>query len=328
MKILFALLLTALEVFNLASASAADFKVLVVMGYEEKNPWVREIREGIDSVLRASSAITYFHLNAQAERESGAKQAAEAFSLYQRLAPDGVIAADDAAQILFVVPYLKNKVSTPVIFTAINAGPEEYGFPTPHISGVLERTHVRETLAFAKQLVPSIKSVCFVTNNVPPGIALRAQVDLEKSSYPTTVGGFYLINSVAELEMQGKVLRANCDAVQIASLAGILDRDAKPLTLGGAIKMLAGVFGGPILGSNRAQVEQGAWAAVIKTGQEQGETSAQMLLDAMRGTPMAKIPVTQNMRGERVINVSAIESNKIMLRPLVIRGATLIRQQP
>ena len=34
---------------------AAQFKVLVVMSYEEDSPCVHEIREGIDGVMQASS---------------------------------------------------------------------------------------------------------------------------------------------------------------------------------------------------------------------------------------------------------------------------------
>ena len=38
----------------LAQGAAAErFRVLVVMSYEQDNPWVREIREGIDGVLGA-----------------------------------------------------------------------------------------------------------------------------------------------------------------------------------------------------------------------------------------------------------------------------------
>jgi ABC-type uncharacterized transport system substrate-binding protein len=94
------------------------------------------------------------------------------------------------------------------------------------------------------------------------------------------------------------------------------------------LEALRKVYSGPILGGNRYQVEQGAWAAVVKTGHEQGETSAEMLLKAMRGTPVARIPVVSNVRGQRVINVTALEAHQVVLKPTLLRGATLVRQQP
>ena len=65
MKNCFRFLLLALFI-AFSGAASAKFKVLVVMSYEEDNPWVKEIREGIDSVLKESSEITYFYMNTKA----------------------------------------------------------------------------------------------------------------------------------------------------------------------------------------------------------------------------------------------------------------------
>lgn len=310
------------------SASAAEFKVLVVMSYEEDNPWVKEIREGIDGVLGASSEITYFHMNTKANREGGPAKGEEAFALFKSLQPHGVITADDDAVSMFILPFLKNKTSTPVIFNGVNAAAEKYGFPNAHVSGVLERAHVRESLAFIKQIVPSVRKACFMTADVPPGRALRIQVEAEKASYPATVSDFHLVRDNQQIEALGKVLNTNCDVLFVDSLEGILDKNGKPQTYKDVFPLVQRVFNKPILGGNRYQVEQGAWAAVVKTGQEQGDLSAEMLLQAMRGKAMAGIPVVQNSRGQRVINVTALERRGIVPQPTVLRGAALVRQQP
>lgn len=312
---------------GLSSAGAAEFKVLVLMSYEEDNPWVKEIREGIDGVLLPSSEVTYFHLNTKANRDGGPQKAEEAFALYKALQPHGVIAVDDDAQAMFVLPYLNDKTTTPVMFNGVNAAAETYGFPNAHVSGVLERAHVRESLAFIKQIVPSIRNACFMTADVPPGRALRAQVAAEKASYPATVRDFHLVRDNRQIEAVGKSLNAHCDVLFVDSLEGILAQDGKAQTYKEVFPLIQRVFNKPILGGNRYQVEQGAWAAVVKTGQEQGELSAEMLLQAMRGKPVAKIPVTQNRRGQRVINVTALERLGIVPQPTVLRGATLVRQQ-
>lgn len=310
------------------AASGAQFKVLVVMSYEADNPWVKEIRAGVESVLGPMSDISYFHLNTKVDRASGPQRAQEAYDLYQRLQPQGVIAADDDAQAMFVVPFLRDKVVIPVMFNGVNAAAEQYGFPASNVSGILERAHVRESLAFIKQLVPAVQRACFITNDVPAGLALRTQVEEEQSTYPAKVVAFHLVKRADDIVALGDTLRAACDTLFIDSLEGILDSDLKPMNNAQAIALLARVYPGPILGGNRYQVEQGAWAAVVKTGQEQGATSAEMLLRAMRGTPVAEIPVTRNSRGQRVINVTAIEAHEIPLRPTVLRGAALVRQQP
>ena len=329
MKLLYsAALLAALLGANVTAASAAEFKVLVVMSYEANNPWVKEIREGIDSVLGASSEITYFHMDTKVAPAEGQKKGEEAYALYRSLQPDGVIASDDDAQAMFVVPFLKDKVKTPVMFNGVNNSAAKYGFPASNVSGILERAHVRESVAFAKQLIPSIRTACFITNDVPAGRALRIQVEEEKGTYPAKVGAFHLVKSTKDMEAVVKSSRSACDTILIDSLEGIVDDAARPLNNKEVLDALNKIYSGPILGGNRYQVEQGAWLAVVKIGQEQGATSAEMLLGAMRGTPVTKIPVVSNVQGQRVINVTAIDAHKVVLQPTILRGATLVRQLP
>ena len=325
---LYSWILAAFLGLGALAASAAEFKVLVVMSYEVDNPWVKEIRAGVESVLGPMSDIVYFYLNTKVDRNGGPRRAQEAYDLYRHLKPQGVIAADDDAQAMFVVPFLREKVGTPVMFNGVNATPEQYGFPASNVSGVLERAHVRESLAFIKQLLPTVQRACFITNDVPAGRALQTQVEEEQATYPVKIVAFHLVKHADDIVALGDTLRAACDTLFIDSLEGILDPESRPMNNTQAIELMGRVYPGPILGGNRYQVEQGAWAAVVKTGQEQGETSADMLLRAMRGTPVAEIPLTKNSRGQRVINVTAIEAHEIPLRPTVLRGATLVRQQP
>ena len=269
MKSLIAALGTLLMLVS-GSTLAADFKVLVVMSYEEDNPWVREIREGIDGVLLPAAEITYFHMNTKANRDGGPARAEEASALFKSLQPNGVITADDDAVAMFILPYLKDKTATPVMFNGVNAAAEKYGFPNAHVSGVLERAHVRESLAFIKQILPSVRKACFMTADVPPGRALRSQVDAAQADASAA--------RAEQLEGLGKSLNANCDLLFVDSLEGILDRNGKTQTNKDVFPLIQRIFNKPILGANRYQVEQGALAAVVKTGQEQGERSAEMLL--------------------------------------------------
>ncbi len=309
-------------------AVAAPYKVLVVMSYEENNPWVKEIREGIEAVLRGQAEVTYFHMNTKVDPRGGPRRAEEALELFRSLQPQGVITADDDAQSMFVVPFLKDRTSVPVMFNGVNAPADRYGFPNAHISGVLERAHVRESLAFIRQLVPSVQSACFMTNRVGPGLALRAQVESEKADYPVRAGPFHLVATTAELAKATQGLGRSCDALFVDSLEGITDEAGVALNHRQVMTLLRAQFAGPILAGNRYQVEQGAWAAVIKTGQEQGDTSARMLLDAMRGKPLGELPVARNVRGQRIINVTALEARGVALRPMDLRGVTLVREQP
>ena len=78
-------------IFNTPMLEAASYKILVVMSYEEENPWCIQIKEGIDSVLAGNSDIKYFYMDTKKNFEGGVLKAKEGYELYERFRPDGVI---------------------------------------------------------------------------------------------------------------------------------------------------------------------------------------------------------------------------------------------
>ena len=303
---------------------SGSLKVLVVMSYEEGNPWCEEIRKGIDSILSSSSEITYFYMDTKVNYEGGPAKAKKAYDLFQRLKPDGVITADDNAQKMFVLPYLKSHSRTPVMFCGVNAEPERYGYPASNISGILERGHIRESIALAKQLDPSLRSVAFIAKDSPSGRALLRQVESESNSYPTKTT-FHLVTSFDDIHVLDELLSDRSDAIYIDSIEGIKDGNGVPVSTKKIITHLGKRYGKPIIGANQYHVEQGALCAVMKTGQEQGRTAAEMLKKALHGTPVDEIPIAQNYQGQRIINVTTMKELNLQVRPIVLLGSKLIR---
>ena len=318
---------TALLCLFASQLHASGHRVLVVMSYEEDNPWCREIKEGIDSVLSETSDITYFYMDTKVNLEGGEEKAREAYSVFEKIRPDGVITADDNAQQMFVLPYLANKTEIPVMFCGVNADPDKYGYPSTHISGILERGHIRESIAFAKQLVPSIQNVVFIARDSPSGNALSQQIKEESQSFPTNEVDVHLINSIDDLAALEAGIKARYDAVYVDSLEGIKDTEGEGLSNRQAVDLITSMYQKPIIGANQYHLKQGALCAVVKTGQEQGKTAAEMLLKAMQGTPVSDLPVTKNYRGKRIINVTAMEQLGIKVRPIVLLGTTLTKTE-
>lgn len=309
---------------SLTTVQADAFKVLVVMSYEENNPWCKEIKQGIDSVLSGTSDITYFYMDTKVNIEDGPKKAEDAYALFRQMEPDGLITVDDNAQSLFVLPYLKHHVETPVMFSGVNADAEKYGFPTPNISGILERGHIRESIALAKQLVPSTRSVAFLAKDSPSGRALLRQVESESDTYLVKTS-FHLIESVNDLSEIDEVLSEQSDVIYVDSMQGVKGPEGNPLRYRTMIELLTDRYRKPIIGANQHHVEQGALCSVVKTGQEQGRTAAEMLQKAMQGAAVKELPVVQNYQGKRVINVTAIKALNLQVKPIVLVGATLIK---
>ncbi len=307
------------------AAQAAPFKVLVVMSYEADFPWCKEVREGIHGVLDQKTKIKYFYMNTKKNLAQGPQKAKDAYSLFGEYQPDGVIAVDDNAQSMLVAPYLKNKVKTPVMFCGVNAEPEKYGYPAKNVSGILERPHFGESLAFAKQLVPSIKTFGFIIKESPTGRAHLNQIQRESASYPATLTAFKMPKTVQEIKRMTQELRERSDALFIAALAGVVDKGGEPVSEKEGVKIALAVFKNkPTIGGESYTVKYGALCSVVRTGQEQGRVAAQMLLKALKGTPVSAIPITRNHKGRRIINANTMKALGIEPRPEILRGAKLI----
>jgi ABC-type uncharacterized transport system substrate-binding protein len=306
---------------------AAQYKVLVVMSYEETYPWCQEIKEGIERVLGEVADIRYFYMNTKVDLEGGPQKAQEASKLYQEFQPDGVITVDDNAQTMFVMPYLKDVVDTPVMFCGVNANPEKYGYPASNVSGILERGHIRESIVFVQQIVPSITTIGFMMKESPTGQAVLENVQQEAAQYPAQVVAFKIPKTLEEAVVMAQELQTQVDALFFETMEAMPTADAKTLSEREIIARVAAVFGKPTISDYENRLKGGALCAVVKTGQEQGGTAAEMLLKAIQGTPVADIPITRNQYGRRIVNVDAMKALNIKLKPELARGIELVKTE-
>jgi len=324
------IVLAVFLIYGVCPAMAQEskkFKVLVVFSYDETYPWVGEIREGIESVLKETAEIRYAYLDTKRNFDKGAEKAKEAYAIYQEFKPDGVIVADDDAQAMFVVPYLKDKVKTPVMFNGVNAKPEKYGYPASNVSGVLERYHISQSISLAQQIVPSIKTVAYIAKDGPLAQAISDQVKKESDTYSAKFIAFKMPKTVKEAVEMSKELSRQCDLLYIAALQGLPDENGTPLTDKKIVLMVVKAFGKPTIGATTSGLKDGALCVMDHTGQEQGKVASEMLLKAMTGTPVSQIPITRNLNGKRMINVTTLKSLGITPKPDVLTKTELVKTE-
>lgn len=306
---------------------AAPFKVLVVMSYDDSYPWTLEIKEGIDSALKDKCEVKYFYMNTKRDPDHGHEKAKEAYQVYQEFQPDGVIAADDDAQAMFVVPYMKDKVKTPVMFCGVNAEPEQYGFPASNVSGILERLHFMESIAFVQQLIPSVRTVGFIQKDSHSWDMTLKQLEKDLKTFPAEMKGAKKPKTLREAIDMTKELKETCDVLFFETLHGCPDESGRPVTDKEIIPKLAEVFGKATIGANAYHVKSGLLCAVIKMGQEQGEIASQMLLKAMQGTPVSQISITRNKKGRRMLNVTVMKAMRISPKPEMLMNTEIVRTE-
>lgn len=304
------------------------FKVMVVFSYEKNAPWDIEIREEIEKILSPFAELSFFYLDTKIALGGGAKKAAEVFSLYQKFQPDGVIAVDDNAQSMFVLPYLKNHVTVPIMFCGVNADPHLYGYPTPNISGILERFHLEESISLSRQLAGNIETFAFMVKAGPVADLIAEQLENEKGQLSARMVKFLTPTTLSEALKMVENVRQEADLLFLVALWGLGDGNGKKLREEVVIPPLVDVFAKPTTAIAASVVREGALCAVITNAREHGRRAAEMLLKALQGVPVEQLPMTRNSHGKRMINVSTLQQLGIDPQPMDLLGVELVKDLP
>lgn len=298
-------------------------KVLVVASYHREYKWTGDIVQALEKDL-AGAELTVFNMDSKKHLEGAAEKAGEAFALYEKLVPDAVITIDDNAQAYFVVPYLKNKVATPVIFCGVNDDAAKYGFPADNVTGVLEKKHYRESISFAQTVDPKIKEIAVLYRPSPSNQVNLAQIENEKERYSAEIIATVAVNSVADVRKALDDYSTTVDAWMLLNMTGIVDENNQQLEGHDAIALIADATDLVTIGASDWEVEAGALCGVIKSGEEQAVLTASQLIAHWEGKPIKDIPVTWNRNGQRYINLKTLKKLQLALRPEMIIGTTII----
>ena len=307
------------------SVSVADAcDVMVISAYHESFFRTPEMNGEIEEVLGADCALTYVYLDALTEPAGVETKAQEAYLQYQAIQPDGVIAIGEEAQVSFVVPYLREKVKTPVIFSSVFF-PEVYEYPASNVSGIRLHTPVEDAILFTQQLVPEVKTLGFLFSNEASAHAAIEQISREKDTYPVDVLDPVVVTTAEEAVKQAAVLKDQCDALYIGPINILLRPASKALSseklLFSAIKR---AYGKATLTNIDYFVEAGLLCAVKEFAQEQGQVAAEMLQQAMSGTPIAELSITQNQFGQRILNKTVLKELGITPSRQVLTGVDIV----
>ncbi len=298
-------------------------KVLVVASYHPGYKWVDDIIGSLRASLRGAQ-FTVFYMDSKKNLASAPEKAGEAFALYRKIQPDAVITIDDNAQKYFVVPYLKDKVATPVVFCGVNDDASKYGFPAANVTGVLEKKHYREGISFARVIDQNIQNVAVLYKKSPSNDTNLAQIAKEKGTYAAAVVESVEVRTLAEALQAAVRLESKAEALLLLNMTGITDENGRQMEGHDVIAAIVGRTKLVTIGVSDWEIEAGVLCGVIKSGEEQGALAADQLVSIWKGRAVKDIPLTENKNGRRFLNVSTLKKLNLTLTPEVIIGTRII----
>ena len=294
----------------------AGKKILWVDSYHQGYAWTDSMESGIREVLDSTGVdLKMIHMDTKRNPdEAFAKTAAlQAKAEIEAFQPDVVIASEDNVQKALIVPYYKG-TDLPILFNGINWDAAAYGYPTSNITGMLE-VELQDQLANILKQYAKGERIGYITIDTETE---RKGVDIINNTFFNGKMKVYWATTQDEFKEAFLTAQQEEDIVFLGNNAGtetwddavmkqfFLDNTTVPT------------------GSVRDWVAPFVLVTLAKSGKEQGVWAAQTALSILGGMPVSEIPVTQNKKGELILNLELADKLGVVFAPSLLKNATIL----
>ncbi|MRR18234.1 MAG: hypothetical protein EG826_17470 [Deltaproteobacteria bacterium] len=298
-------------------ALAAGKKVLFIDSYHTGYAWSDGQIQGAKNLLAGRYDFKVIHMDTKRNPAADAqKKAAERVKAeIDSWKPDVVIAADDNASKLVIVPFYKNS-SVPFVFCGVNWDASAYGFPSNNVTGVLEVSVVKPLFDTMKKYAKGSRIAFLGKDNETD----RKEADMISKKFGMTFSSVKFVNNFEEWKTAYGKLQDEADMLFVVNNAGINgwnDTEAKKIV------------------REKAKIPTGSCHDFIapfvlidyaKLAEEQGELAAGMAIKILSGTSPKDIPVVSNKKGQMYVNLAIAKKLGIQFPLETLKAAKVINE--
>lgn len=291
-------------------------KVVWVDSYHRGYKWSDAIERGIRNTfydtgveLEVVRMNTLKNKNRQYMQQAG-------HNAYQRIGaakPDLVIASDDNAQEFLILPYLSD-TETPVIFCGLNRSLDKYGYPTEHITGMLEVQPVKNLQNYLEQFAKGPR-VGFIAGDM---VIQRELADQYNDQFYNGRLHTWFVKSMKEFKETFLQAQNEVDMLIFATYIGIDDWESDEA------RHFIMKHNTIPTGAFVSFMEPYVIFSVGKLGEEQGYFAAKTALRVLDGERPSEIPVAVNHLSNLFINIDQANSAKLVLPYRLLRSAKVV----
>ena len=187
----------------------------------------------------------------------------------------------------------------PVVFTGVDADPSKYGYPAANVTGIIERPHFKESLAFAQRLRP-IKRIAVLschdsTSILALGFMKQEQLDVE-------VAEWLMVDDFDGWKKAVERFNRSVDAIVIRFYEAVKKpgsaENMAPCDVALWTSQHATVA---TIAFHDFEIEDGLLVGVVKSGQEYVDTR-EYALRILAGMPPSSLPIIKPSKGVKMIN--------------------------
>ncbi len=297
-------------------APYAGKRVLLVDSYHAEYdssaaivPAVQSAFEGTGIELR----VLYMDTKRNDNAEFAQQAALEALAVIEEFQPDVVIATEDNAQEYLVVPHLRD-TDLPVVFVGTNWDASIYGYPASNVTGSVEVELIDQLVEHLKQFAQGDRIAYLAIDSSTE----QKAVEIYQERFFDGKLDVHLATSFDEYKATFIQLQDEADILLLGNNGGS-DRwsDAEAASLFLDYTRIP-------TGSVREWTASFALISLAKDRAEDGEFAAQTVLQILDGTPISEIPMTQNKRGNLILNLDIAEKLDIVFSADLIQNASSV----
>lgn len=298
--------------------SYAGKKILYVNSYHQGYAWSDGIESGLHEVLDGTGVdLKIIRLDTKQHPEEAFGQAAgqQAKTEIDAFKPDVVIASDDNAQKYVVVPYLKG-TGIPVVFNGVNWDASAYGYSPDQITGMVEVELPDQLINLLKQYAKG-ERIGYITVDTETE---RKVADIYNTRFFGGQLKTYWVKTQDEFKAAFLTAQQEVDILFVGNNAGSDKWDDAEMK-----KFFLENTAIPT-GSINDWMAPYVLLTLAKSAKEQGEWSAQAALRILDGTPVSQIPVTENKKGQLMVNLDLANKLGVVFAPSLLKNAVILGQ--
>lgn len=291
-------------------------KILWVDSYHQGYAWTDDMESGMHEVLDGTGVeLKIIHMDTKRNSDEAFAEAAalQVKAEIEAFKPDVVIASEDNAQKALIVPYYKG-TDLPIVFNGINWDATAYGYPASNITGMLE-VELQDQLANILKQYAKGERIGYVTIDTETE---RKGVDIINNSFFNGEMKVYWATTQDEFKEAFLTAQQEVDIVFLGNNAGTDTWDDAVME-----QFFLNNTTVPT-GSVRDWMAPFVLVTLAKSGKEQGTWAAQTALSILGGTPVSQIPVTQNKKGELILNLELADKLSVVFAPSMLKNAVIL----
>jgi len=179
---------------------------------------------------------------------------------------------------------------TPVVFCGLNYFSEDDIKGLSNITGVNERADLESNIKLIESIHENIQKILIITDDTTTGRKIQEEVlriDGERSSEAVDLE---LIYNVSSEELENRLQTLEADTVVYLTVFS-RDKDGVYFEYDQFTKQISRASTVPVYGAWNFQIGNGIFGGYLVDGYSQGVSASKMVIDILKGTPVASIAV-------------------------------------